>query len=308
MLKMFHRSTAAGGSAPFWREVWSEAAFEEALRFCELDPLRPLMARHIRPGQILLEGGCGIGQYVAYHSARGVRAVGLDFERECLAELGRRRPELRLCIGDVALLPLGEAAVDVYYSGGVVEHFERGPEPALLEARRVLRDDGVLLVSVPYLNPLRRLLTWWGRPGWHFVPEARESTAPEASTFFQYAFTPREFRRQLEAAGFQVLETQPYAVLWGLAELPVLKRLIDRLQRLPASGPESAPAHAGARRADPPRTNQAPSLAKRLLVCEDPTVPLAGVFVRLVRWAAANMMMYVCVRRAGQSPARRIRS
>ena len=38
------------------------------------------------------------------------------------------------------------------------------------------------------------------------------------------------------------------------------------------------------------------ALLKRLMISEDDKVPLIGLGVRLLRWACANMMMYVCVR------------
>src|SRR5262249_11169162 len=257
-----------------------------------------LMLKYVRPGQVMLEGGCGQGQYVAFHAARGVRVVGLDFERECLAQLKKQRFGLSLCAGDVARVPLGDSTVDVYYSGGVVEHFEEGPEVPLLEARRVLRDRGVFLVSVPYLSPVRRVLAWLGRPHWYFVSDTRKTACPPDFTFFQYAFTRAEFRRLLENAGFEVVSTQGYAILWGLAELPGFDWLIRRLQRprAPDSSPAASPAGLPRRVEDSPAP-ATPSLAKRLLVTEDTTVPLAGAFVRLLCWAAANMMMYTCVRR-----------
>ena len=51
---------------------------------------------------------------------------------------------------------------------------------------------------------------------------------------------------------------------------------------------------------DPGRPS-APGTLKRLIVTEDATVPVLGLFVRCLRWAAANMMMYTCVSRARRS-------
>jgi len=296
MLKMFHRRAVAGGAAGFWREVWDEAALSDALRFCESDPLRPLMARHTRPGQTMLEGGCGRGQYVAYHASRGVRVVGIDFEKDALTDAKACRPDLWLCAGDVSTLPLGDSSVDVYYSGGVVEHFEEGPGTALREARRVLRDKAVLLVSVPYHSPLRRLLKWGGRPDWRVVTAPKEGPSPPDMTFFQYAFTPGEFGTFLKDAGFEVVSTRGYAVLWGLMEIPgsgVLARLSRGLrERRSHRKNDRGPYVKGSAAASRPA-----SFWKRLLVSEDADIPGLGWLVRLMRWSSANMMMYVCVRR-----------
>ena len=300
MLKMYHRHAQGGESPAFWEEFGSDGSFEERLRFCEVDPLRSLFLQHARPGTRLLEGGCGQGQYVAYYTARGVDVVGLDFARDWLRRLRERDGGLKLCAGDVGALPFRSESFDVYYSGGVVEHFEGGAEPALREARRVLRPGGVLLISVPYFSPLRQALSLFRRHDWKRVsgPQPNEGNA-HALRFYQYCYTRPEFTRTLRAAGLRVLATQGYAILWGLYDVSLLQRVMTARERRRASvrlangahAPSSTRVTAGAR-----NRNSRPTLLKRLVVAEDTRVPLGGLFVRLGRWACANMMMYVCVR------------
>jgi SAM-dependent methyltransferase len=293
MLKMYHEAVGAGGSSAFWEAAWDDGRFEESVRYCEVDPLRPLFERHVRPGSTLLEGGCGRGNYVAYQSGRGVAAVGLDFATRTLAELHAREPALRLTAADVARLPVRSGSVDAYYSGGVVEHFEDGPSPALDEARRVLRTNGVFLVSVPYYNPLRRVLARVGRRGWRVVDHHAAEPPLAGRVFFQYVYTSAEFRRILTEHGFNVVDTKAYAVMWGLYELPLVGRLLSRVGKASMGatvGPtlEIDDADGSERSTDLP-------ILKRLVVAEDTSVPVAGVGVRCLRYLAANMMMYVCV-------------
>ena len=92
MLKMFHQAQHAG-SPTFWDDTWSDGQLEEAIRFCDLDPLRPLFERYAPPGTRLLEGGCGRGQYVVYYSRKGVRVTGIDFAAGALVRL--ERPQSR---------------------------------------------------------------------------------------------------------------------------------------------------------------------------------------------------------------------
>lgn len=303
MLKMYQppKETAAGSSAEYWESVWSDQAFDEALRFCDVDPLRGLFEEYLEPGALVLEGGCGRGQYVAYYTARGRRVVGLDFATAALERLRRSHPQLRLLGGDVSRLPFRASSFKAYYSGGVVEHFETGPVDALREARRVLRDDGVLLVSVPYLSPLRAALSFAKRDRRRIDRPRSASPEDDGRRFFQYAFTTKEFTRCLGEAGFTVVRTQGYAIYWGLMELPFAGRVLDWAQRRRTL--RSVPAVEGSCSSTPPAPPDAapslgapapPSLAKRLLVSEDASVPLAGVPLQFLRWAAANMMMYVC--------------
>jgi SAM-dependent methyltransferase len=292
---MFHRVTAAGGTPAFWEETWRDGDAVASARFCDVDPLRPFFDRHVQPGSVLLEGGCGRATYVAHHAARAVRAIGLDFATETLANVRSRDASLLLGAADVARLPLRTGVVDTYYSGGVVEHFEGGPQDAIAEARRVLRRDGIFLVSVPYFNPLRRVMapfrhTEWRRTRLH----ALESPPPDL-VFFQYAYTPREFSQLVTQHGFRVLSRRGFAILWGLYEIPLLGRLLQRAANpAPTEVPSSRTVlrvHDGIGRT---------SVLKRLVVSEDDSVPLFGWAIRILRWLAANMMMYECAQ-AGET-------
>lgn len=295
MLKMFHRLDVAGSSVEFWEQTWTEGDFAASARFCDVDPLRSFFDRNVRPGSVMLEGGCGRGLYVAHHAAQGVRAVGLDFATRTLLDVRDRYPGLLLGAADVARLPLRSRVVDTYYSGGVVEHFEAGPDSAIAEANRVLRPDGVLLISVPYFSPLRRALAPfrtqdWARTGHHNV-----EPAPAGRAFFQYAYTPKEFKEVLTRHGFSVRSTRGYSILWGLYEMPLLGRALGRVAGRRGQSIQMAAQPSEPDTEDSGGIASPASTLRRLLVSEDDSVPVLGLGVRFLRWFAANMMMYECV-------------
>ncbi len=300
MLKMYHRQSHSGSSPDHWEENWRSADFEEGVKFCAIDPLRPLFEKYLRPDSLMLEGGCGMGNYLAYYAARGYRVVGLDFAQSTLKALHARQPEVNLCGGDVSRLPFADDSFDLYYSGGVVEHFEGGAEDALKEAARVLKKDGILLLSVPYQSPLRTMLAPLKKSSWRkvFRSETGEGNTPDDKKFFQYAYRRREFEKLLAKAGLRVIKTQGYAVVWGLYDIPLLNSesmdFESRNEALPANGRPKE--NSAAVKIDDLVADQKISLLKRLVISEDAAVPVAGVLIKFMRWFSANMMMYVCVR------------
>jgi SAM-dependent methyltransferase len=105
---------------------------------------------HLRPGQSLLDVGCGPGTITADLAllvAPG-EVVGLDAAAE-VVDQARARAEglgvanLRFEVGDLFALGYPDASFDVVHLHQVLQHV-REPVAALVELRRVLRPDGVL--------------------------------------------------------------------------------------------------------------------------------------------------------------------
>lgn len=298
MLKMFLNQDHAGDEPDFWEANWAASQFEESVRFCSVDPLRPLFEKYLRPDSLMLEGGCGMGHYIAYFAALGHRIVGLDFALTALKTLHIRQPTVDLVGGDVSNMPFPDKTFDLYYSGGVVEHFESGAEESLREARRVLKEDGVLLISVPYYNPLRRMLTPFKKDEWRRVGRSEAGNGSiDGKKFFQYAYRINEFKKMLADAGLETIKTQGYAVLWGIQEIPLVGALGK--DEDPPKANSHPPQKASTEYVDVKDlvTDRQSSLLKRLVVSEDDSIPVLGLGVKFGRWAVANMMMYVCVRK-----------
>jgi len=185
-----------------------------------------------RRGKIL-EAGCGLGQFVLALCARGYNCMGIDFAYKTIKSLKKHFPDIPVMAGDVCHLSMKDESLDAYISLGVVEHFREGPVIPLREAFRVLKRRGLLIVSVPQAFQWRRL------------DAHRESVPlPDKAVFYQYAFSPDEFREFLRAAGFTIMAEYGYSLHYAfrlrfkvfgklLNIFPKLSRidiLTDRLQ------------------------------------------------------------------------------
>jgi SAM-dependent methyltransferase len=104
-----------------------------------------------------------IGCSFAYGSAaiqadgpEGRVVVGVERDPDHLRGANERFPWITVLEGDATDLPLPEATADAVTMLDIVEHVDR-PEAAIAEARRVVREGGVLVVSVPHRGLLHRL-------------------------------------------------------------------------------------------------------------------------------------------------------
>jgi SAM-dependent methyltransferase len=173
----------------------------------------------------ILEGGCGLGQWVVTLREVGINMLGLDYAEHTLGRVKVLWPDLPLVVGDVQHLPLADGQLAGYVSLGVAEHFVTGPDDILAECARLLRPGGMLAISVPYFNPLRRIKALVGKYGrW------TEGYFP-TDDFYQFAFAPREFCAILRKGGFEPICTMSISAMTGLrVEFPALYRLLKRGQ------------------------------------------------------------------------------
>jgi len=255
----------------FWSEHWGEHPVEELLAIARRSPLTTLITRALPRAGIILEAGCGTGQYVLLLRELGWRVTGADWVIEPLVACRRLAPA-PLAAMKLEELAVRDAALSAYISLGAVEHDEHGPDAILAEARRVLAPGGILVLSVPYVNGVRRVAAPWLR---------RRSRAVESrgGKFYQFLFTRGELRAALARHGFGPMSSAPYDPARLLRKaLPA--GLARRLSSPPARSGNPGDGGSARRSAGGPRA-QAVSLARRLLYTE-PALRLLGHMLLVV--------------------------
>jgi ubiquinone/menaquinone biosynthesis C-methylase UbiE len=113
-----------------------------------------LAALDLRPGQTVLDVGCGPGTdlpALAHAVTSAGSVIGID-HAETFVESARNRvadtPWVAVRVGDAHQLPLGDNSVDRARTDRVIQHVE-DPTAVLAEFRRVLRPGGVAAITEP---------------------------------------------------------------------------------------------------------------------------------------------------------------
>ena len=120
------------------REIWYEHYHRYAF------------ARSLASGLEVLDLACGEGYGSAILAQVAARVVGIDAAESAIDHARRRYRQLNLelRVGDATAVPLPDDSMDLVVSFETLEHLE--PQEAMLdEFVRVLRDDGLLLISSP---------------------------------------------------------------------------------------------------------------------------------------------------------------
>ena len=90
----------------------------------------------------VLDIGSGIGEFLEYYTD----SIGIDIDRDCVAFC--KSKGLNCLHADVYKLPFDDNSFDGVLLNNILEHLEK-PGDAFLEIKRVLRNDGKLLIELP---------------------------------------------------------------------------------------------------------------------------------------------------------------
>lgn len=99
-------------------------------------------------GLDVLEAGCGEGYGADLIARAARRVIGLDYDDAAVAHVRARYPRVEAIQGNLAALPLPDAAVDVVVNFQVIEHLWDQAQ-FIAECARVLRPGGLLMISTP---------------------------------------------------------------------------------------------------------------------------------------------------------------
>jgi SAM-dependent methyltransferase len=200
--KVYYFKAPAGSEFSVY---WERSDVSKHFGLVETQTTMPVVRELLPRDQPILDAGCGLGRWVAYFRQRGYDVVGLDTSVERMATGREYAGPFPAVCASVLRTPFADDTFGAVMCFGLVEHFEDGPSAALAELHRILRPGGILFVSVPYNNLVRKLIV---NPLYRLRNlKRRLMRCPLA--FNEYRFSARELRRFVSKSGFEVLGCTP---------------------------------------------------------------------------------------------------
>ena len=164
------------------------------------DLVRDLIRKYLRPGQRLLDAGCGRYLKFCKELSGTARVVGIDLESTLETDNQNAPFGVR---GDLGRLPFASENFDMVISRSVVEHLE-DPLRAFQEFRRVLRPGGKVVIVTPnkydYVSLIAAITPY--RLHRRLVSRIFQSSEDDVFPTRYRANTLSTMRKAMNAAGF----------------------------------------------------------------------------------------------------------
>jgi ubiquinone/menaquinone biosynthesis C-methylase UbiE len=236
-LEALHQTFEDGSLFEGWDDRYY---YPEAVRFYDLAFDFIMKALDARPGERVLDAGCGPARHSMYFARRGVETLAIDLSEAVLNQAQARvraaglETRIRFQREDLTTLSFRDDTFGRAFSWGVLMHVPDVAQ-ALRELARVLKPGGRIAISL--LNPrsvdaaLMATARWWrhrrtgGRGEGNWV---QDTTGP----IYVKGIPPRVFSRMVADAGLRVVEVRSGQFTEFKAPAGLLRRLVGRFNEI----------------------------------------------------------------------------
>jgi ubiquinone/menaquinone biosynthesis C-methylase UbiE len=169
----------------------------------------------------LLDVGCGSGLFSSLAYIHGAEVTGIDASEQLVAEARQREPAVEFLTGEMESLPFADDSFDLVCGFNSFQ-YAADVKNALTEARRVLKDNGRLVVMIWGNKEECEAATYLKAVGSLLPPPPPGASGP-------FALSENELLETLlEQTGYKIISTADIPGMWDYPDVDTaLKGLIS---------------------------------------------------------------------------------
>ncbi len=214
-------------NSKFWDKQWTDKNLKKSILSIQKNNLiSKTTKKFIKPSvdKKILEGGCGKGHFVYRLQQDGYSSFGIDYAKKTILEINKVLPSIQVTLGDVRKTQFPNNYFDGYWSLGVIEHFFNGYQPIINEMQRIIKPDGYLFITFPYMSPIRKIKAKLNK---YPIFDKRKINK---NSFYQFALDPKKVQKDLERLDFILIHKQPFDGIKGLKdEVSLTKNILQKI-------------------------------------------------------------------------------
>lgn len=191
-----------------WHKLISTTKYQKGVP--KLNTAVLLTRKYLPQNSIVLEGGCGLAMTSWYLTQLGYKTLALDYADATIDFLNATVSQVNPFKGDVRDTKLEDSTIDGYWSFGVIEHFWDGYDDIIIEANRILKDDGYLFLTFPQMSFLRKFKAKIGK--YKLLEDFHKDG------FYQFALDSIKVKETVEKYGFVLIEDISIGGMKGLKD------------------------------------------------------------------------------------------
>ena len=161
-------------------------------------------AEYIKEDQNILDLGCGNGRLLDSLKSKRIEYLGIDQSEKLIKLAGQKHPQNKFEAMKMEDLGLGDAEFDAAFMIASLHHLDSdGRQKALCEANRILKENGILFITVwnlwqpkyqRYIKKNEALIHW------------KNSAGSVLAERYYHAYTKDELENDLKSAGFKIIK------------------------------------------------------------------------------------------------------
>lgn len=177
-----------------------------------------IFKNYLKPEQKIVDLGCGNGRLITFLEKEKIKFnyTGIDNSEVILKEAQKSYPGYHFTLGDQLNIPLPDGHADILFNIRAFHHIpsKKLQLKALQEMKRVLKDDGILVVTVwnlwnkkqskHLIKAILRSIFTLGQYHYNdtFIPWGKQKEAR-----YYHAFTSKELKKLFHQVGLQIVES-----------------------------------------------------------------------------------------------------